>query len=155
MCWVIPPASTSDDVGIADVVEERRLTVVNVPHHSDDRRTLAEVFFVVHLFDDGFLHFGRDELGGETKFFCHHFDGFLVETLVDRHHDADAHAGADDLCHGDIHHRSQFVGSHKLGELEHAASASRRIISSSWRSRAASRFSRRYFAPLPLLAPLA
>ena len=112
---------TSDDVGIADVVEERRLTVVNVTHHSDDRSALAEVFFVVHLFDDSFLHFSRDELGGETKFFCHHFDGFLVETLVDRHHDADAHASADDLCHGDIHHRCQFVGSHKLGELQHAA----------------------------------
>ena len=112
---------TSDDIGIADVVEERRLTVVNVTHHRDDRRTLAEVFFIVHLFDDSLLHFGRDELCGETKFFSHHFDGFLVETLVDRHHDADAHAGADDLCHGDIHHRCQFVGSHKFGELQHAA----------------------------------
>ena len=112
---------TSDDVGIADVVEKRSLTVVYVTHHSDNRRALEEIFFIVNLFYDGFLHFGRDELSGETKFFSHHFDGFLVKTLVDRHHDADAHARADDLCHRDIHHRSQFVGRHKLGELQHAA----------------------------------
>ena len=111
---------TGNHVGVADVVEERSLTVVNVTHHSDDGRAFAEVFFVVHLFDDGLLHFGRNEFCGETKFFGHHFNGFLVKTLVDGHHNADAHASADDLCHRNVHHCGQFVGGHKFGELQHA-----------------------------------
>ena len=110
-----------NDVGVADVVEQRSLTVVDVPHDGHDRSALHEVFGVVLLFDDGFLHFGRNKLGGEAKLFGHHFDGLLVEALVDGHHDADAHARSDDLRDGNVHHRGQFVGRHKLGEFQYAA----------------------------------
>ena len=44
----------------------------------------------------------------------------MVKTLVDGHHNTDAHTSADDLCHRNVHHCGQFVGGHKFGELQHA-----------------------------------
>ena len=38
MCWVMPPASSGDDVGRADRVEQLGLAVVDVAHDGDDRR---------------------------------------------------------------------------------------------------------------------
>ena len=47
MCWVMPPASPDDDVGVTDRVEQRRLAVVDVTHHGHDRRARLEQRFVV------------------------------------------------------------------------------------------------------------
>jgi hypothetical protein len=38
MCWVMPPASPVGDRGLADLVEQRRLAVVDVAHDGHDRR---------------------------------------------------------------------------------------------------------------------
>ena len=112
---------TGDDIGVANVVEQGGFTVVDVTHDGDDGSAGFEIFVAVDFFDDRFLHFCADKLGAEAKFVGHHLNGLLVEALVDRNHDADAHAGADDLRNGDIHHRGELVGGHKLGEFEHAA----------------------------------
>ena len=42
-----------DDVGVAYVVEQRGLAVVDVTHDGHDRRTCDEVFLVVFLLMDG------------------------------------------------------------------------------------------------------
>ena len=112
---------TGDDVGVANVVEQGGFTVVDVTHDGDDGSAGLEIFVAVDFFDDGFLHFCADKLGAEAKFVGHHLNGLLIEALVDGNHDADAHAGADDLRDGHVHHRGELVGGHKLGEFEHAA----------------------------------
>ena len=47
MCWVIPPASPDDDLGLANRVEQRRLTVVDVAHDGNDRRSRHEILLLV------------------------------------------------------------------------------------------------------------
>ena len=118
-----PPCFASDDVGIAQAVEERRLTVVDVTHDGDDRRTADEVSFVINLFflRDGFDDLSADEVGLVAEFFCDHLDGLSVEAHVDRHHQTDAHTGSDDLRHGDVHEACEVTHRHELGELQRTA----------------------------------
>jgi hypothetical protein len=63
-----------DDVGRADLVEQRRLAVVDVAHHGDHRRTRLLVLVVVGVVEqslqlDLFLLAGLDEedLGAELE----------------------------------------------------------------------------------------
>ena len=118
-----PPCFASDDVGIAQAVEERRLTVVDVTHDGDDRRTADEVSFVIDLFflRDGFDDLSADEVGLVAEFFCDHLDGLSVEAHVDRHHQTDAHTGSDDLRHGDVHEACEVTHRHELSELQRTA----------------------------------
>ena len=109
---------TGDDVGLAYVVEQRCLTVVNVSHDGHDRSARHEIVLVVSLFCDGLLHLCTDIFGLEPKLLCHEVDGLGVEALVDRHHDAHAHERSDDLVDVDVHHRSQLAHGHELGELQ-------------------------------------
>ena len=110
-----------DDVRLADIVEQGGLTVVHVTHHRNDRGAGLEVFLVVGLLGNGFLHVGADKFGLKAELFGHEVDGLGVHALVDAHHDADAHARADDLRHRHLHHVGQFVGGYKLRELEYLA----------------------------------
>ena len=112
---------TGDDIGVAYVVEERCLTVVNVSHDGDDRSAALEVFLAVCHFLYSVRHFFRDILSGEAKLFCHDVDCFGVEALVDADHHADGHTSADNLCHRHIHHGGEFVGCNEFSELEHLA----------------------------------
>ena len=118
-----PPCFASDNVGIAQAVEERRLTVVDVTHDGDDRRTADEVSFVIDLFflRDGFDDLSADEVGLVAEFFCDHLDGLSVEAHVDRHHQTDAHTGSDDLRHGDVHEACEVTHRHELSELQRTA----------------------------------
>ena len=117
------PCFASDDVGIAQAVEERRLTVVDVTHDGDDRRTADEVSFVIDLFflRDGFDDLSTDEVGLVAEFFCDHLDGLSVEAHVDRHHQPNAHTGSDDLRHGDVHKAREVTNGDELGELQRTA----------------------------------
>ena len=118
-----PPCFASDDVGIAQAVEERRLTVVDVTHDGDDRRTANEVCFVIDLFflRDGFDDLSADEVGLVAEFLCDHLDGLSVEAHIDRHHQTDAHTGSDDLRHGDVHEICEVTHRHELSELQRTA----------------------------------
>ena len=107
------------DVGVADVVEQRSLTVVNVTHDGNHWWTFFEIFGVVHLIVDSLGNFGTGIFGLETELLGHDIDGLSVETHVDGNHHAQAHTCADDLVHGNVHHGCEVVGSHKLGEFEH------------------------------------
>ena len=41
--------------------------------------------------------------------------------MVDADHDANAHAGSNDLRDGHVHHRCELIGGNKLGKFEHFA----------------------------------
>ena len=107
-----------NDVGIADMVEKRCLTVVDVTHDGDNGSALHKVLLTVFGFHDGLADFCTDEFSSESELIGHEVNGFLVKTLVDADHDADAHACTDDLGHGHIHHGSQFVGRNEFRKLE-------------------------------------
>ena len=107
-----------DDVRLADVVEQRRLTVVHVAHHGDDGGARFQVFLVVLFLYNCLRHFRADVFGLESKLIGNQVDGLGIEALVDGDHDAHAHAGGDDLRHGDVHHACQLVRRHEFRQLQ-------------------------------------
>ena len=110
-----------DDVGVADVVEQRGLTMIDVAHDRDDRGARHEIVLVVGLLADSLLHLGADILRGESELVGHEVDGLGVETLVDGDHDAHRHECGDDFRHRHIHHRGQFRYGHKLRQFQRLA----------------------------------
>src|SRR4030095_3252137 len=89
----------SHDVRLSDVVEERRLPVVDVTHDRDDRRSRDEILDFVDLRD---LTGVRGVLlltnGLEAELASDQLDLIEVESLVDRDHEAEAlEREADDL----------------------------------------------------------
>ena len=90
-------------------------------HDSHNRSARLEVFFVVLLFGNGILYVCTDKFRLETKLFGHEVNRFGIHTLVNADHNANAHTRTDNLCHGHVHHRGEFVGRHKFGQLEHLA----------------------------------
>ena len=112
---------TRDDIGLADVVKQRGLTVVDMTHDSDDRRAELEVALVVGLLMNSLADLCADVFGLKPELIGHDIDGLSVESLVDRYHDTHAHAGADDFHHGHVHHCGQLADCHELGEFQHLA----------------------------------
>ena len=106
------------DVRFSDMVEQRCLSMVDMTHNCDDWSSGHEVVFVVDFFADSLAHFRAYIFSLESELVSHDVDGFSVESLVDRHHDADAHASADDLVYRHVHHGSQFAYGHKLCEFQ-------------------------------------
>ena len=88
--------------------------MVYVTHYGDDGSACHQVVLVILLFGDGVLYLGADVFSGEAELVGHDVDGLCIQTLVDGHHDADGHTGADDLVDTDVHHRCQLRDGHKL-----------------------------------------
>ena len=109
---------TRDDVTLAHPVEQRSLTVIHMTHHSYYRVARLKVFDLVFFLLHGFRHRRTDVFGLKAKLLGHHVDGLGVHTLVDAYHHADAHAGADNLGYGHVHHAGQLVGRNKLGKFQ-------------------------------------
>ena len=109
---------TGNHIGLTDIVQKRCLTVVYVTHHGNDRRTWYEIFLIVLLFVYSFRHFGADIFSLETEFLGHNINGFCVQTLVDRYHDTQAHAGSDNLSNRNIHHRCQLISGYELCKFQ-------------------------------------
>ena len=111
---------TGNDVGLADVVQQRGFTVVNVTHHGDDRVTWQQIFLSVSLFRIVHIVFLLciDEFHFETELFGQHGDVFSIQTLVDGDEKTDTHASRDDLGDIDIHQSSQLVGGDELGHAQ-------------------------------------
>ena len=113
------PGLAFDDVGFADVVQQRGLTVVDVSHDRDDRRTGHEVFLLVFaLVVDGLLDLDRDEFDLVAELLGDHDERFGVEALVDGDHQSQVHAGRDDLRGRHVHHRRQLAHGHELRDFE-------------------------------------
>ena len=112
---------TGYHVGVADMVEQRGLAVVDMAHDCHDRSTRNEVVLIILLFADRLLHFGTDILRLEAELVGNKVDGLGIQPLVDGNHDADGHQGGDDLRHRDIHHRRQFGNCNELCQLQRLA----------------------------------
>ena len=109
-----------DNVGLADIVKQRRLTVVNVTHNGDDGVARHQVFGLVFFLNlvqrvdnlrAGKADFIAKLIGDKT-------DGLCVKALVDADEDANLHTGSDNLRYGDVHHCGQLVGGDELRHLQ-------------------------------------
>ena len=112
---------TGNHIGIADIVEQRGLTVVNVTHHGYDWSTWNQVVLIILFLAHGLLNLGTHVFGLETELLSHHVDGFSIQTLVDRYHDTYTHQGRDNLSNADVHHRSQLANGNELCKLQNLA----------------------------------
>ncbi len=90
MCWVMPPASSLDHVGVAQRVQELGLAVVDVTHHGDDRRAHLQVALVAlvgaELEVEGLqqlavLVLGRDDLDDVVELLAEQLEGRVVDRL--------------------------------------------------------------------------
>lgn len=71
------------------------------------------------------LLFNRDELHFIAKLAGYELDHFGVEALVDRHDNAEVHAGGNYLYGGNIHHVCQFLHGDELRDLQFVGHALR------------------------------
>ncbi|GFI67676.1 hypothetical protein IMSAG192_01209 [Muribaculaceae bacterium] len=110
-----------DYVGVADIVEERCLTVVDVAHYGYNRWTVDEVFLVVFFLMDCLDYLGRYIFGLETELFGYNIDSLGVKALVDGYHHTEIHTSGYDFVDGYIHHYGQVVGGNEFGEFQHSA----------------------------------
>ena len=77
---------TCDDIGLSDVVEEGCLTVVNVSHHCDDRRSCHEiclVFRILSVLVYLILDIRSHELDFVSELLCNKYKCLCVKSLVD------------------------------------------------------------------------
>ena len=109
---------TGNHIGIADIVEQRGLTVVNVTHHGYDWSTWNQVILIILFLAHSLLNLGTHVFGLETELLSHHVDGLCIQTLVDRYHDTYTHQGRDNLSNADVHHRSQLANGNELSKLQ-------------------------------------
>ena len=95
--------------------------MVNMSHHSDDRRSWLKVFRLVNRFRTADLL--RDirsyELHLISELFCHKHQRLRIQSLIDGHHKSEAHARTDNLDNRSIiHERSKIVHRHKLSHFK-------------------------------------
>ena len=109
---------TGNHIGIADIVEQRGLTVVYVTHDGYDWSTWNQVVLIIHFLAHGLLNLGTHVFGLETELLSYHVDGLCIQALVDRNHDTYTHQGRDNLSNADIHHRSQLANSNELSKFQ-------------------------------------
>ncbi len=107
---------TRNDIRIADMVEQRGFTVVDVSHDSDNRAARFDILLVQLLVRIKLLYdVGADIFSRETKFLGHDIDGLSVEALIDTDHKAERHTSTYDFGNGNVHHHSQIVRGNELG----------------------------------------
>ena len=123
------------NVGIADIVQKRRLTVVNVSHDHDNRSSGQEIFFSIGMVVNEALFHGNNDL---TFHLAAHFHGDQGSgVVVDHIRDGSKHAQLDQLLDdfrgrllhagsqlanadliGDLHLKLLFLGNFKLQLLD-------------------------------------
>ena len=117
------------DARFADVVEQRRLAVVDVTHDRDDRRTRLRVAFdVQRLFVRVFERIGRDRLRDVSHLFDHEDRAVLIEHVVDRRHHAHAHQRLDDFAGFDRHALREIADGDRFRHLHFALHDFRRTF---------------------------
>ena len=109
---------TCDDVGLADIVQKRGLTVIDMTHYGDDWCARNEVGLIVGLLMYSFGDVGADIFCLESELLCDEVDGLGIHALVYAHHDTDAHTGGNNLSDRHIHHVGQLVGRHEFRQLQ-------------------------------------
>ena len=109
---------TGNHIGIANIVEQRGLTVVYVTHDGYDWSTWNQVVLIILFLAHGLLNLGTHVFGLETELLSYHVDGLCIQALVDRNHDTYAHQRRDNLSNADIHHRSQLANGNELSKFQ-------------------------------------
>ena len=112
---------TGNHIGIADIVEQRGLTMVYVTHDGYDWSTWNQVVLIILFLAHGLLNLGTHVFGLETELLSYHIDGLCIQALVDRYHDTYAHQRRDNLSNADIHHRSQLANGNELSKFQNLA----------------------------------
>ena len=112
---------TGDNVRIADIVQQRSLTVVHVTHHGHYRGTLNEIGGIIILLADGLYHLGTGIFGLKAKLVGNDIDRLGIESLVDAYHHAQIHTSGDNLVDGHVHHDGEVVSGNELGKLQDLA----------------------------------
>ena len=110
---------TFNHIGVTDVIQQRRLTMVYVSHHGNDGCARQQVVLVVDFFSDSLLNLCAHIFGLEAKLIGNQVDGLGIQPLIDRCHHTNAHQGSNQFVDIDIHHRSQFANCHEFGELQY------------------------------------
>ena len=95
--------------------------MIHMAHDGDDGSAWHEVGLIVLYLRHCLADLCTDIFRGEAELLGHDVDGLGIQTLVDAHHDADLHAGADDLGDGNVHHRCQLVGGNELRQFQYLA----------------------------------
>jgi len=112
---------TGDDVGLADIVEQRGFTMIDVTHHRHNGWTGDQIFLVVLFHVDGFHDLGTDVVGLEAEFVSDKVDGFCIQPLIDGYHLTDRHAHRNNFDDRYVHHVGKVVDRDKLGDLDDSA----------------------------------
>jgi hypothetical protein len=115
--WLLDLRITRNDIGLADVVQKRGLSVVNVAHNRYDGRPRNEVDLIFLLDCELVLHLFVDKNYIKPKFVGDDGQNLLVESLVERGHDSQGHASRNYLCWGNLHHVGYLKKRNVLGEL--------------------------------------
>ena len=89
-------------------------------HNRDDRGTVSQVFFVILFYIDRLYYLRTDIFCLESELFCYDIDRFRIESLIDRHHDTDAHTSCDNVIYRYVHHDGQIVSGNELGQFQNA-----------------------------------
>ena len=124
-----PAGLAGRHLGAPDVVEERGLAVIDVPHDRDHRRTRRHLERGIGLalqvvLDDVVL---ADD-GGVAHFLDHQDGRVLLDHLIDRGHHSHVHQRLDDLGGLDGHLLREFADCDRLGNGHLAHDARRRHL---------------------------
>ncbi len=90
---------SGSNMGIADSVQNRSLTVVNVTHNNNNRATLFSIFGIIIFFNQALFN-GDDYfvLYLCTKFLCHQARCIKVNFFIDCCHYPKKHQSLDNFC---------------------------------------------------------
>ena len=111
---------TLGDARMADSIEKRCLTVVNVTHYADNGGTLNEVLIAVLLLVEELLLNGNDYLLGTngTKLVCNKVCRIVIDDLVYRNHHAHHHKALNYLCGSYLKTACKLAYAYLLGDRD-------------------------------------
>ena len=97
---------TGNHIGLSYIVKQRGLTVVNVTHYGNDRRTLLHILRAVNiiLLVDSLLNLCCNKINLVSELFSNKHKSLCVKTLVDGNHQTEVHTCLNYLCNRNIDH---------------------------------------------------
>ena len=107
------------DLGLADVIEERGLAVIDMAHdrdHGRPRQFLDDR--AIDALDIGLDLVVTEELGGVAHLLDHQHGGVLVDGLVDGGHQTQVHHDLDDFGGLDRHLLGEFLRGDRLADAD-------------------------------------
>ena len=122
----MPPASPAGDVGLPNLVEQRRLAVVDVAEHRHDRRARRQhLGLVLFLLDRDFFA-GLFDDRVETEALGDLDRDVARDILIDRRHRSDLDELGDDVSDRHDHRRRQLLHGKQIGNLDRLERSRRR-----------------------------